>query len=64
MSGFTIWVSSALGLLGVIIAFYYMKKVTSVPLTMGLEGDKAERLTFIHGAIAKGAMALMPRLRA
>ena len=59
MSGFTIWVSTALGVLGLAIAFYYMKKVTSVPLTMGLEADKAERLTFIHGAIAKGAMAFL-----
>ncbi|MGI9330101.1 MAG: V-type H(+)-translocating pyrophosphatase [Gammaproteobacteria bacterium] len=59
MSGFTIWVSTALGVLGVAIAFFYMKKVTSVPLTMGLEGDKAERLTFIHGAIEKGAMAFL-----
>ena len=36
-----------------------MKKVTSIPLTMGLEADNAERLTFIHGAIAKGAMAFL-----
>jgi K(+)-stimulated pyrophosphate-energized sodium pump len=59
MSGITIWVSTALGVLGLAIAFFYMKKVTSIPLTMGLEADKAERLTYIHGAIAKGAMAFL-----
>jgi K(+)-stimulated pyrophosphate-energized sodium pump len=59
MSGITITVSAALGLLGLAIAFFYMKKVTSVPLTMGLDEKDAKRLTFIHGAIAKGAMAFL-----
>ena len=36
-----------------------MKKVMSVPLDLGLEEDEAKRLTFIHGAIADGAMAFL-----
>ena len=39
------------------IAFYYMRKVTSVPVDMGLDEKDGERLRFIHGAIADGAMA-------
>ena len=59
MSGITITVTTALSLLGLVIAFVYMKKVTSVPLTLGLEEKDASRLTFIHGAIAQGAMAFL-----
>ncbi|MBT8040346.1 MAG: V-type H(+)-translocating pyrophosphatase [Xanthomonadales bacterium] len=59
MSGITITLTTALSLLGLAIAFFYMKKVTAVPLDMGLEGKDAERLKFIHGAIAKGAMAFL-----
>jgi Na+/H+-translocating membrane pyrophosphatase len=59
MPGITIIVSTALSLLGLLIAFIYMKKVVSVPLTMGLEEKDASRLTFIHGAIAQGAMAFL-----
>src|SRR5210317_2612505 len=59
MAGITITVSTVLSLLGLAIAFFYMKKVTSVPLTLGLEEKDATRLTFIHGAIAKGAMAFL-----
>ena len=59
MSGITITVSSVLSLLGLAIAFFYMKKVTSVPLDMGLDEKDANRLKFIHGAIAQGAMAFL-----
>jgi K(+)-stimulated pyrophosphate-energized sodium pump len=59
MSGITITLTTALSLMGLAIAFFYMKKVTAVPLDLGLEGKDAERLKFIHGAIAKGAMAFL-----
>ena len=59
MSGFTLILSTALGLLGLAIAFVYMKKVTSVPLDMGLNETDSKRLKFIHGAIADGAMAFL-----
>ncbi len=59
MPGITLTLTTLLSLLGLAVAFYYMKKVNAVPLTLGLEGEKAERLTFIHGAIAKGAMAFL-----
>jgi len=57
MPGITITISTVLSLLGLGIAFYYMKKVTSVPVDLGLEAKDSERLKFIHGAIADGAMA-------
>ena len=59
MSGFTLILTTALSLLGLAIAFFYMKKVNSVPLDLGLEEKDANRLKFIHGAIAKGAMAFL-----
>jgi len=59
MSGISLTVSTVLSLLGLAIAFFYMKKVTSVPLDMGLEEKDGERLKFIHGAIADGAMAFL-----
>ena len=59
MPGITIIISTVLSLLGLVIAFVYMKKVTNVPLTMGLDEKDAKRLTFIHGAIAQGAMAFL-----
>jgi K(+)-stimulated pyrophosphate-energized sodium pump len=59
MSGITITVTTALSLLGLAIAFFYMKKVISVPLDMGLEEKDSKRLKFIHGAIADGAMAFL-----
>ena len=37
MPGITIIVSTVLSLLGLLIAFIYMKIVMSVPLTLGLE---------------------------
>jgi len=59
MSGITITVTTVLSLLGLGIAFFYMKKVTSIPLDLGLEEKDSERLKFIHGAIARGAMAFL-----
>ena len=59
MSGITITVSTVLSLLGLAIAFFYMKKVTSVPIDMGLNDEDSSRLKFIHGAIAQGAMAFL-----
>src|SRR5210317_306653 len=59
MTGITITLTTALSLLGLAIAFFYMKKVTSVPLNLGLEEKDAKRLKFIHGAIADGAMAFL-----
>ncbi|HKX55941.1 MAG TPA: sodium/proton-translocating pyrophosphatase, partial [Xanthomonadales bacterium] len=50
---------TALGLFGLAVAFFYMKKVTSIPLDMGLDEKDATRLKFIHGAIATGAMAFL-----
>ena len=41
-----------LSLFGLGVALFYMKKVTSIPLDMGLnkeEGDKLERLQFSFG---------------
>jgi len=49
----------ALSLFGLGIAFYYMKKVTGIPLTMGLNPEESEKLIAIHGAIAEGAMAFL-----
>ena len=55
----TIILLFALSLFGVAVAFFYVNKVKKIPLTLGLEGEKAEKLTFIHGAIAEGAMAFL-----
>ena len=59
MSGITITVTTILSLMGLGIAFFYMKRVTSIPIDMGLEQKDGERLKFIHGAIANGAMAFL-----
>ncbi len=48
-----------LSLSGLAIAFYYMKKVTGVPLDLGLDAEESGRLKTIHGAIAEGAMAFL-----
>jgi K(+)-stimulated pyrophosphate-energized sodium pump len=45
--------------MGLGIAFFYMRKVTSIPLDMGLNEADGARLKFIHGAIADGAMAFL-----
>jgi K(+)-stimulated pyrophosphate-energized sodium pump len=55
----TIVVTTVLSLLGLGIAFFYMRKVTSIPLDMGLDEADGVRLKFIHGAIADGAMAFL-----
>ena len=44
MTGITITLTTALSLLGLAIAFFYMKKVTSIPLDLGLEEKDAKRL--------------------
>ena len=59
MFGITITVTTVLSLLGLGIAFFYMKKVVSIPLDMGLDERDGARLKFIHGAIADGAMAFL-----
>lgn len=51
--------TTLLSLLGLAIAFFYMKKVTSIPIDLGLNEKDGERLRFIHGAIARGAMAFL-----
>jgi H(+)-translocating pyrophosphatase len=48
-----------LSLFGLGVAFFYMKKVTSIPLDMGLNKEEGDKLRFIHGAIAEGAMAFL-----
>ncbi len=59
MFGITITVTTVLSRLGLGIACFYMKKVYSIPLDMGLDEKSATRLRFIHGAIAEGAMAFL-----
>lgn len=59
MSGITLIVTTVLSLLGLAIAFFYMKKVTSVPIDLGLDEKDSKRLRFIHKAIADGAMAFL-----
>ena len=41
------------------MALCYMKKVMCLPIDMGLEPKDSEKLKFIHGAIADGAMAFL-----
>jgi K(+)-stimulated pyrophosphate-energized sodium pump len=45
--------------LGLAIAVFYMKRVTDIPVDMGLEAEQSDRLKFIHSAIADGAMAFL-----
>lgn len=59
MSGITIIVSTVLSLLGLGIAFFYMKKVVNIPVDLGLNEEDSKKLKFIHGAIASGAMAFL-----
>ena len=59
MPGITITVTTILSLMGLGIAFFYMKKVVSIPLDLGLDEAQSKKLTFIHGAIADGAMAFL-----
>jgi len=48
-----------LSLFGIAVAFFYMKKVTDIPLDLGLDKEDSVRLKSIHGAIAEGAMAFL-----
>ncbi len=58
-SNFTIVVTTLLSLMGLGIAWYYMRKVVSIPLDLDLNEEDSKRLRFIHGAIARGAMAFL-----
>ena len=58
-SQLTIVVTTLLSLMGLGIAWYYMKKVVSIPLDLDLNEEDSKRLKFIHGAIASGAMAFL-----
>ncbi len=48
-----------LSLFGIGVAFFYMKRVTDIPVDLGLAKEESDRLKFIHGAIAEGAMAFL-----
>src|SRR5687767_3893640 len=48
-----------LSLFGLGVAFFYMKKVTNIQLDVGLNKEEGDKLRFIHGAIAEGAMAFL-----
>ena len=61
MFSITVLVSVGLSLFGLVVALFYMRKVSAVPVDMGLEADDAERTRFIHGAIADGAMAFLSK---
>ncbi|MDE0507027.1 MAG: sodium/proton-translocating pyrophosphatase, partial [Gammaproteobacteria bacterium] len=58
-SHITIVVTVLLSLMGLGIAWYYMRKVVSIPLDLDLNEEDSKRLRFIHGAIASGAMAFL-----
>lgn len=58
MAGSTVLII-LLSLFGLGTAFYYMKKVSAIPLDLGLDKDLAEKVRSIHGAIAEGAMAFL-----
>ena len=58
-SQITIVVTTLLSLMGLGIAWYYMRKVVSIPLDLDLDEKDSKRLKFIHGAIASGAMAFL-----
>ena len=50
----------ALSLLGLGAALFYTFRVSSIPLTQGIDSsEEADKLTRIHGAISKGAMAFL-----
>jgi H(+)-translocating pyrophosphatase len=48
-----------LSLFGIGVSFFYMKKVTDVPIDLGLNKEESDKLKVIHGAIAEGAMAFL-----
>ncbi len=58
-SHITIVVTVLLSLMGLGIAWYYMRKVVGIPLDLDLNEEDSKRLKFIHGAIASGAMAFL-----
>jgi len=58
MAGSTVLII-LLSLFGLGTAYYYMKKVTSIQLDLGLNQEEGDKLRFIHGAIAEGAMAFL-----
>ncbi len=58
-SQITIVVTTLLSFMGLGIAWYYMRKVVSIPLDLDLDEKDSKRLKFIHGAIASGAMAFL-----
>ena len=58
-SHITIVVTVLLSLMGLGIAWHYMRKVVSIPLDLDLNEEDGKRLRFIHGAIASGAMAFL-----
>ena len=58
MAGSTLLII-ALSLFGLAVSFYYMKKVTSIQLDKGLNKEEGDKLRYIHGAIAEGAMAFL-----
>jgi len=41
--GITLTVSTILALLGLAIAFFYMKKVTSIPVDLGLNPEESKK---------------------
>ena len=58
MAGSTVLII-LLSLFGLGTAYYYMKRVTSIPLDLGLDSDLSAKVKAIHGAIAEGAMAFL-----
>jgi K(+)-stimulated pyrophosphate-energized sodium pump len=48
-----------LSLFGLGVAFFYMKKVTDIPIDLGLDKEDSDKIKSIHGAIAEGAMAFL-----
>lgn len=59
MPAITVSLILLLSLFGLGVAFFYVGRVKKVPLDLGLEGETKDRLVFIHGAIAEGAMAFL-----
>lgn len=56
----TISLILVLSVFGLLIALYYARQVSQIPLTQGISDPaEAERLRKIHGAISKGAMAFL-----
>ncbi|MBF0239152.1 MAG: V-type H(+)-translocating pyrophosphatase [SAR324 cluster bacterium] len=60
MGNFVIYIIFAMSLLGLGVALYYAARVKRIPIDEGAESpEEGSRLRFIHGAIAKGAMAFL-----